>query len=509
MPPEVTEQAIVDTLTRVFSIRQDQPVTEQLTFFDTFDWRLFTKSLLLYQSGHALVLRQLPHGDILGRQPFEAVPKFGWDLPPGVLKDRLLPLIEMRALLELNQATLTQTTYRILNNDEKTVVRFACESLLPTEPADNPPPLRRLHIKPVRGYTNPRKKLTQQLEAVGLEPIPNDFWSQALESGERVPGDDPTTLKVTLTPHMRADEATRIILRSAVRVMKLNEAGIKEDIDTEFLHDFRVAVRRTRSVLSQMKGVFPLETTRRFRREFAAIGKTSNDLRDLDVYLLAEEYFKAMLPEAVCGDIDPLFDYMRHIRIAARKKVVDLLNSAEYAATIQAWEKFLTEATPDSAGAGNAARPIKILAQQKIYKKYRRIIKWGSRILENTDDEQLHALRLECKKLRYLMDFFQSLFPAKKIERLIKQVKKLQNNLGDFNDLYVQEEYLLYISRQLPLSGSEARKVFMAVGCLVGTIQQERSRVKARFAQTFADFATPKNQKLFKKLFVTQKAGAS
>jgi CHAD domain-containing protein len=194
---------------------------------------------------------------------------------------------------------------------------------------------------------------------------------------------------------------------------------------------------------------------------------------------------------------------MRQKRIAALQKVIDGLNSAPYAETIQAWQAFLDEPVPSSPAAPRGATPIKPLAQDRIYRRYRRIVKRGSQLLENAEDEQLHALRIECKKLRYLMDFFQSLFPGKKINKLIKQVKRLQTNLGDFNDLSVQESYLLNTTRELPITGGlEARKVFVAVGCLVGAIQQERVRVKGQFAQTFTDFASPKNKKLFKKLFV-------
>lgn len=509
IPRDFTEQDVVEALASLFSIDTEQTTTERYIFFDTFDWRLFAATLLLYQSGPELVLRHLHGENILGRQVVQSAPKFAWDLPAGAVKDYLDPVIEMRALLAQTEVSMTHTTHRILNKDDKTVVRFVCKSLTPAEATEAPPPARWVQIKPVRGYGKPLKKLRRQLEKLGLTPTSDNFALKALAAGERTPDDYLAKLKVSLSPHMRADEATKVILRSAVQMMRLNEAGIKQDIDTEFLHDFRVAVRRTRSVLSQMKDVFPVEPTRRFRREFAAIGKISNELRDLDVYLLAEDNFKAMLPAAVCGDITPLFDYMRQMRTAAHQKVIDGLNSADYAATMQAWETFLAEPDADSPGAGHGAVPVKILAQQKIYRKYRQIIKWGNRILKNMEDEQLHDLRLECKKLRYLMDFFQSLFPAKKLDRLIKQVKKLQNNLGDFNDLCVQEEYLLNTSHQLPISGPEVQKVFVAVGCLVGTIQRERVRVKAQFAQTFADFAAPKNQKLFKKLFDVKKAGAS
>jgi len=502
---DYTEQTLISELETKFSLIKDQTMTNSLVFFDTFDWRLFEQSLLLYKSEHDLCLQRISDNEILFRQPFPIWPRFIWDFPESELKEYLEPIIEMRALLKLTEANLYTAFYRILNDDEKTVVRLTYETL-ETQDEDKAGVVVKKHLSlnPVRGYDKSAKMLERHLTAMGFEAGHNDFLVKLLAHGDRIPGDYSDKLNVKLKPQMRADEATKIILRSALEIMRMNEPGVKEDIDTEFLHDFRVAVRRTRSVLSQVKGVFSEETTHRYKREFNDIGKLTNELRDLDVYLLARDNFKAMLPETLSDDIDPLFDYLQQKRGTALKAVIDGLNSAKYTCTLQDWEAFLQETPSAKPVAANAAMPIISLAQNRIYKKYRRVVKQGKQILKNMEDEQLHNLRLECKKLRYLMEFFESLFPQKEIGALIKQVKKLQTNLGDFNDLCVQEEYLLNTTNELPLTGAEARKVFVAVGCLVGVIQQERMRVKANFAQTFKAFATPANTKKFKQLFAPE-----
>jgi len=51
--------------------------------------------------------------------------------------------------------------------------------------------------------------------------------------------------------------------------------------------------------------------------------------------------------------------------------------------------------------------------------------------------EKLHEPGKTCKKLRYLMEFFQGLYPVTKIGELILVLKGLQDKLGAFNDLYV------------------------------------------------------------------------
>jgi CHAD domain-containing protein len=164
----------------------------------------------------------------------------------------------------------------------------------------------------------------------------------------------------------------------------------------------------------------------------------------------------------------------------------------------------LNEPISKKATGANGAMPIVDLARKRIYKRYRRVIKDGDYILTHMQDQLLHDLRIECKKLRYLMEFFASLFPRKKMVRLIKQLKKLQDNLGDFNDLSVQQDYLMHMAEELPLDDPRSRKALVATGYLVENLAYQQKAVKAEFADTFTEFASPANQKLFRQLFATK-----
>jgi CHAD domain-containing protein len=309
---------------------------------------------------------------------------------------------------------------------------------------------------------------------------------------------------MSLKPDKRADETMKVIHRQLLETMRANESGIRMDIDIEFLHDFRIAVRRTRSALNQVKKVFPKEMTTRFKNDFRWLGRLSNDLRDLDVYLLAESNYQDMLPEAMREDVKPLFDYLRLRRAQALQEMVDNLDSQAYATLLTGWEAFLNKPIPEVDAAANAVAPIIDLARKRIYRKYRRIIEDGTYILTHTEDELLHALRLECKRLRYLLEFFASLFPTKNVARLIKQLKRLQDNLGDFTDLSVQQAYLMRLAKELPANDAESRGALMTTGFLVATLGERQQSVKADFAQTFNTFASLANQDQYHKLFAAK-----
>ena len=459
LPDGFDEQQFMHTLADQYTIQKAPTKSEKMTFYDTFDWRLFNKSLVLYMSGKGLFLRKLAKNEILHKINITAFPVFIWNFPESELKDLLAPVIKMRALLKIVELQSRISPYRILDRNQKTVAQLAYEQIRPYRKKNMPALATYLRLKPVRGYPRYSRKLAKYLEDSGFTiNKKEDVYFGALESVNKTPGSYSAKVAIKLDPDMRSDESAKRILKFLLNVMRINEANLKKDFDTELLHDFRVAIRRTRSALGQFKNVFPERTTNRFKKDFAFVGKLSNELRDLDVYLLNEATYKAMLPPALRDDIDPLFDYLRKKRSRALQSVLRSLKSQKYAKILQDWETFLKKPGQDSATASNAGLPVSELARKRIYKKYRSVVKAGNLILKNTEDEMLHALRIECKKLRYLMEFFASLFSSKKINVLIGQLKKLQDNLGDFNDLCVQVEYLQKTSEELPAARQRTKK---------------------------------------------------
>ena len=502
LPDGYDEKQFIRNLADQYTLKKEPAIAERICFFDTFDWRLFYKSLVLYGSGNKLFLRKLAKSENIHTIEIASLPVFIWDFPEGELIRRLAPIIKMRALLKLVELYSRSTTYRILNRDEKTVVRFAYEEIRLSRDKGTPSLGTHLWLKPVKGYPRYSRNLARQIEEAGLIiPKKEDIYFKALEVVGKKPGSYTAKVNIKLDPGMCSDEATKIILRLLLQVMRINEANIAKDLDTEFVHEFRVAIRKTRSALGQIQCVFPTKTTERFKKEFSFVGKLSNELRDLDVYLLNENTYKAMLPPVLRDDIDPLFDYLRKKRSKAFQQVISGLKSKKSIKILKDWEVFLNQPRQDDGTAPNAELPIVDLACKRIYKKYRRVVKAGNLILENAEDEMLHVLRIHCKKLRYLMEFFSSLFARKKINVLIAQLKKLQDNLGDFNDLCVQEEYLLNITKELPATHRQLKKTLVAIGSLVGTLGRERQIVKDAFAETFTDFASQGNKELFKELF--------
>jgi CHAD domain-containing protein len=149
----------------------------------------------------------------------------------------------------------------------------------------------------------------------------------------------------------------------------------------------------------------------------------------------------------------------------------------------------------------NSELPIKGLAGKIIMRSYRRILKDGKEIDQSSSAEKMHRLRIQCKKLRYSLEFFTSLFPPDDMRIIVGQLKKLQNNLGAFNDLSVQQEMLhQYLARLRPGSGKN-QKLASAIGGLLTSLHHEQQQVREAFFSKFRRFSRSRNTELYKKLF--------
>ena len=491
---------VLAQISGAFKTEKERIDNNSYVYFDTFDWRLYKNNLFLTKNTHCYALSKLSN-----KEPFISLTvclkknfSFWWDFPDSDLKIKLKNLIGVRALIPLTTVECKNQVFRLLNKDEKTVARITFRKI--KRKGSTRKEINLIYLNPIRGYHKEFKSVKSILLAIGLKPNSQNILSISLLETDVKPGSYTGKLDIKLKPEMTAQQGAVLIFSKLLSTMEQNEEGIKKDIDTEFLHDFRVAVRRTRSALSQIKAVFSEEITNRAKQEFSSLGKMTNCLRDLDVYLLKKERYIQMLPHDLRPGAEPIFKKLETERREEQKKLAEYLNSQSYTRIIAFWKDFLESRNLENVKSQDSDISVIEMAKKFILKKYKRIIKIGKLINEKTKDDDIHSLRIECKKLRYLLEFFSSLFPRKEMVLITNQLKKLQDNLGDFNDLYVQQESLKDFLDKV-YNDKDKKIVTLAVGGLIGVLYQKQQELKKQFAQKFEEFSREENIRLYDKLF--------
>ena len=491
-------RAILAAAKKRFRTARGERRREERTRFDTFDWRLWSAGATLSttRDGPRWVLHWRRDEDgAEHRERSSGPPAFAWDLPPGQLRRDLEGVVEMRRLMPRVELEHHSEELCLLDRRDKTVARLRLAGwrvrAAGSKTAKRLGP--RLVAAPVRGFDRDFARLLGFLEHQGLERAARPVLDRAYEACGLQPGDYLPKVEVPLEPELPAHLAVRRICRQQLDTIRRNEEGLRRDLDSEFLHDFRVAVRRTRSALSQVKGALPLDRVSWFRKEFSWLGGQTGALRDLDVYLLKLDDYRASLSASAAAGLGALDDLLRRKQKSEHRRVARMLGTKRYQRLLTEWEGFLAdEETPDTPTAG--LPPIGEVARDRILKAHARVLKKGRAIGPTSPDEKLHRLRIDCKKLRYLLEFFRDLYEPSEIGKVIKALKALQDNLGDFNDLTVQQGAMEHFAGELTALGAPSAAL-LALGQLIANLIARHDEERRRFHEQFERFDRRKVRK--------------
>ena len=459
------------------------------TWLDTFDWRLHAAGISLEYRDDGPLIMQFPDGSRLQGPRAKKWPALLHDLPPGRLRDALAPIVGLRALLSVVTVQRAVRESRVLNADEKTVARLLTES------GDDG--TSRLQVQPLRGYEVDGDRIARLMGRVdGFKASTTTPYGDALTLASRNPTDHEHNLTAPLRPQTPAPVAVANVLAQFAAVIDDNVAGTIAAIDIEFLHDLRVAVRRTRSILKLAGDVLPADLAERFQPEFKWLGDLTTPVRDLDVYLLELDNMAARLASADPRDLDPFRTFLVRHRSAERRRLVRGLRSRRFEQVMSDWRTELAKVAADGDGGPAAAA----LARQRIERTFRTVVRRGKRIAADSPSEQVHELRKRCKELRYLLEVFRPLCADAPYRPLIKELKALQDVLGDFQDGEVQREAVREFAAVMMEQGAAPPATVLAMGELAAQLDAHQLNARGALVGRLQPFLSNANRARVKAL---------
>ncbi|MDE3134117.1 MAG: CHAD domain-containing protein [Acidobacteriota bacterium] len=342
-----------------------------------------------------------------------------------------------------------------------------------------------LTLAPLRGYSADASRIRRRLLAAGF--LSEEGWKSAA---------------VPMAAAERADVAVARVLLRLQELQDANLPGTLADADPEFLHDLRVAIRRTRSVLRQMRGVFARDDLERARGAFKWLQSQTGPTRDLDVYLQEFEQLRALAPDARQADLSPLEPLLRERHRRARAAMEQALSSERAGRLRRDWGELLgTLVARSEDGRPDATRPIAALAAERIRKVHRQMVRMGAAITLDSVPAQYHELRKKGKELRYLLELFGlELFDPEVVRPLIRALKSLQDVLGLHQDREIQIAMLTELGDEL-VSQPGGAGALIAIGTLIDRLEAEARAARRRFAAAFTEFASAAQCKLVAREF--------
>jgi inorganic triphosphatase YgiF len=303
--------------------------------------------------------------------------------------------------------------------------------------------------------------------------------------------------------------ARRIVARHLHR-LRLRDPGTRTGEDPEALHDMRVATRRLRAAVRIFAAGIPSRLQTRMTGELQWLGGLLGGVRDLDVQLAKLDGFTAAAPAGFRPPLGCLHAYLDGERTRRRAAMLAGLDTPRYFRLLIQLERFAFSRDAKRPRDAAAQEPIATAGRRAIKEAFGRLRKRGKKIQAMPHPEDLHALRIRAKRLRYLLEFLQDL-TGKAGRRLVKRVTELQDLLGSYHDAVVAADFVrTYVEgagAQLPPAS------MVALGALVASELRLAEQKRADFERTWRRFTRKRTldacNAVLRKLYDSQAAPAA
>jgi CHAD domain-containing protein len=503
MPSPDAEQNVIDLLaSRGYRLAKLKPVLNEDLYLDTFEWTLLgnKRSLRLRSAdgGKEYTLKSIGtiEAGVADREEMEiAVSKplrAPTDIPVKKLRTKITDIIWPRKLIEQLLIRTERQRYHLtcpdgslielafdvssfsargLNKRRKTARLYEFEAELAS---GAPRSLEELGAV-LRGTFELTPSRVSKLERA-IEALKIDIPSKK----------PPPELRVRLDD--RFDAAVAKILRFQLQRFDTYLQGVQLDIDTEFVHQARVATRRMRSALQLFKGALPQKTVDLLRAELGWLGAVFGEVRDLDVLLLNLPKFTNDIETPNKRHRGTLERWIETHRIEPLENLKQSLRSVRFTKFRTRIQRFIDKPLAQRPTAPLALVPVRRIAPEIVTKKYDAVIARGRKVTAKPKLGNFHKLRIQVKKLRYACEFMDPAYRGD-LKAFIKKTVRIQDCLGEMQDTVFTRSFIDFIL-------GEWKNQVVAPGMLfmLGEIYQHQGEIarlrQAEFGDIWREFDT-------------------
>jgi CHAD domain-containing protein len=471
------------------ALRAEPAETRAELVLDSFDHRLQAAGIGLSATGEPPLLRcRLARAGAPGVElELARLPAFAWDFPrPHAIA--LAGALEARGVQPIGVHEQTSARRAVLDDRAEVVAWIEEESHRVRALGDGgawTPGERRIVLGGVVGHDNELRRIAHALgRAAGPRARRTEPFDPArlLEPPER-PGRWPT-----LKRGVRAFAALGRIGRAQLEVLEANEAGMRAGSDAEHLHDARVALRRLRSLLGQLKGVFRAAERERMVGELRWLAGRLGPLRDVDTLL-----FRMRLADAeLAAALRPATRRVERHRERLLAVLCADLDSPRFAKARELLRTRLVAGGARAHGGKRAAKPFHRVLARRLRRRLDAVTTRARALGAEGAPAELHELRIACKKLRYLLECCRGLVRKPALAPVFADLKALQSALGRIQDAEVHAQLVVRLARTHLASAGP--KTWLALGRFQEQILADGRDARAHYAELAAAFAAPASQ---------------
>jgi hypothetical protein len=311
--------AVWQLLGKKYSLERSESGATLLQVLDDFEHSILRSDAVLTRHGeHYRLATSKRDIDFEPVKPF----LFAHELEAGEFQQQLGRLIGVRKLQPVASEQLQTSNVTIRDKETKLLLRLEVM---------NGGDCCFIRLRPIRGYEKVADRVRLLLAEQGaiLDELP--IARVLLNAGNFSLSTYTAKPEFALDPMMPSRAAVRSMISSMLSIARENEAGVINDgDDTEYLHDYRICLRKARSLISLLKEVYPAEIQQTLKQRLGDVARRTNELRDLDVYLLEQDRYANLIPDSLGAGIPVMFEDFKKTHEKAYTAVCRWFGSKEY-----------------------------------------------------------------------------------------------------------------------------------------------------------------------------------
>ena len=351
-------------------------------------------------------------------------------------------------------------------------------------------PICGIELELKRGEPKALFELAQSMRTlvpVRLQPVDKAARGYALVTG--APPAWRKASAVSVAEGASVEDALQRILGACVRHWVDNEASAREARDPEGLHQLRVALRRLRSALSLFKSALSEQSRSDWSDQLRWLLGPLGPARDLDV-LASETLVEVRAARPDDSALGVLAEFVADRRWKAHHTVRETMGSERYgdlALGLACWVACRGWRLGADIDVLLAQRqPVLDFAAAILTRRHRQVRK-GGHDFANMTPATRHQLRIRFKKLRYGTEFFASLFLGREVDRFRNVVARMQDLLGQLNDVAVAQHVLNDLLDDTE-PGARQRTAALGAGQVIGWYAHQSCMLEPKLVEAWEEF---------------------
>ena len=297
---------------------------------------------------------------------------------------------------------------------------------------------------------------------------------------------------ITLPGDMSTEEAFVAIVTNCLDQLRANEAAVLAIEDDEAIHQFRVALRRLRAIVSAYRDLVDDDVQAMISIDLRWLQRQFGPARDLDV-LIADTLQPIQKRLGGQRAFEELIETAKTARAEARRAAHLAIENPRYVSMLIQFYRHLHSGDWRRASArARLGAPVRDFATPLLQARHKRLMRLGARY-QTLPEPELHRLRILAKKMRYAAEAFHSLYKPKPAKKYITALAAIQDSLGSLNDAFVSRQVLSSLAQRLVVEqGMAAADANLLQGVVLGWQTARIDRDLEGFKDVWKTFAEQK-----------------